>query len=165
MSCRDCIRASRKRSALEWLDLQTARALGPVNKSRDDGLCVARASLSCTRCVNPVWARPRAVRRAPTSTNLHFLPQSREEIGGFPAFRRRQRLQIPTSCSEMFGNENFPLPARADLPYGWKLGTTRKPGGDWGRSEEHTSELQSLMRISYAVFCLKKKIHTQLHKT
>src|SRR3546814_10319848 len=28
-----------------------------------------------------------------------------------------------------------------------------------GRSEEHTSELQSLMRTSYAVFCLKKKIH------
>src|SRR3546814_5558159 len=27
----------------------------------------------------------------------------------------------------------------------------------YGRSEEHTSELQSLMRISYAVFCLKKK--------
>src|SRR3546814_5200645 len=32
-----------------------------------------------------------------------------------------------------------------------------------GRSEEHTSELQSLMRISYAVFCLKKK-KTILHK-
>src|SRR3546814_4221952 len=30
------------------------------------------------------------------------------------------------------------------------------------RSEEHTSELQSLMRISYAVFCLKKKINNQL---
>src|SRR3546814_2537441 len=29
-----------------------------------------------------------------------------------------------------------------------------------GRSEEHTSELQSLMRISYAVFCLKKKKNT-----
>src|SRR3546814_3874323 len=29
--------------------------------------------------------------------------------------------------------------------------------GAHGRSEEHTSELQSLMRISYAVFCLKKK--------
>src|SRR3546814_5051983 len=29
--------------------------------------------------------------------------------------------------------------------------------GLWARSEEHTSELQSLMRISYAVFCLKKK--------
>src|SRR3546814_5596841 len=30
-------------------------------------------------------------------------------------------------------------------------------GGESTRSEEHTSELQSLMRISYAVFCLKKK--------
>src|SRR3546814_15149900 len=30
----------------------------------------------------------------------------------------------------------------------------------WRRSEEHTSELQSLMRISYAVFCLKKKKNT-----
>src|SRR3546814_9868336 len=30
-----------------------------------------------------------------------------------------------------------------------------------GRSEEHTSELQSLMRISYAVFCLKKKNNTK----
>src|SRR3546814_4818044 len=32
------------------------------------------------------------------------------------------------------------------------------------RSEEHTSELQSLMRISYAVFCLKKKITHHSHK-
>src|SRR3546814_9930725 len=32
------------------------------------------------------------------------------------------------------------------------------------RSEEHTSELQSLMRISYAVFCLKKKNTTTKHK-
>src|SRR3546814_4916246 len=31
------------------------------------------------------------------------------------------------------------------------------------RSEEHTSELQSLMRISYAVFCLKKKKQTHHH--
>src|SRR3546814_4759730 len=31
------------------------------------------------------------------------------------------------------------------------------------RSEEHTSELQSLMRISYAVFCLKKKHYKHLH--
>src|SRR3546814_6473528 len=33
----------------------------------------------------------------------------------------------------------------------------------FGRSEEHTSELQSLMRISYAVFCLKKKNKTEHH--
>src|SRR3546814_10887024 len=40
------------------------------------------------------------------------------------------------------------------------FGTTRERACDvgcGGRSEEHTSELQSLMRISYAVFCLKKK--------
>src|SRR3546814_1055469 len=34
-----------------------------------------------------------------------------------------------------------------------------------GRSEEHTSELQSLMRISYAVFCLKKKNKNKNSKT
>src|SRR3546814_2521268 len=36
----------------------------------------------------------------------------------------------------------------------------RAPGVEDCRSEEHTSELQSLMRISYAVFCLKKKTKT-----
>src|SRR3546814_9258379 len=38
----------------------------------------------------------------------------------------------------------------------WDLYVTAARGSD-SRSEEHTSELQSLMRISYAVFCLKKK--------
>src|SRR3546814_8973163 len=38
------------------------------------------------------------------------------------------------------------------------------PNGELRRSEEHTSELQSLMRISYAVFCLKKK-NKQKHNT
>src|SRR3546814_7251428 len=36
-------------------------------------------------------------------------------------------------------------------------------GAGGARSEEHTSELQSLMRISYAVFCLKKKKNQQLN--
>src|SRR3546814_3151950 len=47
-----------------------------------------------------------------------------------------------------------------------KVGGKADGGGDllrrFGRSEEHTSELQSLMRISYAVFCLKKKNNTTL---
>src|SRR3546814_9218026 len=34
-----------------------------------------------------------------------------------------------------------------------------------GRSEEHTSELQSLMRISYAVFCLKQTKHSHIYLT
>src|SRR3546814_3956861 len=45
-------------------------------------------------------------------------------------------------------------------------GTSARPAEQWNmdaRSEEHTSELQSLMRISYAVFCLKKtNKHAQL---
>src|SRR3546814_7083798 len=50
-----------------------------------------------------------------------------------------------------------------------RVETTRTEAGGIGRidqlrSEEHTSELQSLMRISYAVFCLKKK-HTQTQAT
>src|SRR3546814_1060696 len=46
----------------------------------------------------------------------------------------------------LFGPRYAPLPSR--LLFGL---------GGGARSEEHTSELQSLMRISYAVFCLKKK--------
>src|SRR3546814_3744076 len=53
---------------------------------------------------------------------------------------------------------------RATLPYpGPAPPPKRAPdaqGNPAVRSEEHTSELQSLMRISYAVFCLKKKTHT-----
>src|SRR3546814_7443208 len=40
----------------------------------------------------------------------------------------------------------------------------RQQHHDEARSEEHTSELQSLMRISYAVFCLKKKKTKNEHK-
>src|SRR3546814_3472394 len=45
-------------------------------------------------------------------------------------------------------------------------GTSQKTmlTGSSKRSEEHTSELQSLMRISYAVFCLKKKNERQRHR-
>src|SRR3546814_3620271 len=43
-----------------------------------------------------------------------------------------------------------------DMPGEYPLDLTDRP--PIRRSEEHTSELQSLMRISYAVFCLKKKI-------
>src|SRR3546814_7836152 len=58
------------------------------------------------------------------------------------------------------GFDVMPLPATP----GYRSGVACMEGGPRciavgpsGRSEEHTSELQSLMRISYAVFCLKKK--------
>src|SRR3546814_7387161 len=55
--------------------------------------------------------------------------------------------------------------ARGDLIF-WGGGHANYPGNEiylWHRSEEHTSELQSLMRISYAVFCLKKKKKKNIH--
>src|SRR3546814_8108417 len=45
----------------------------------------------------------------------------------------------------------------AEKSRSWTFGVILQPR--FIRSEEHTSELQSLMRISYAVFCLKKKKH------
>src|SRR3546814_1953271 len=50
------------------------------------------------------------------------------------------------------------IPAGAAVPISWSM-TAPEKAGPIARSEEHTSELQSLMRISYAVFCLKKKNH------
>src|SRR3546814_6590692 len=48
---------------------------------------------------------------------------------------------------------------------GAKLSVVHPIAPDADRSEEHTSELQSLMRISYAVVCLKKKTTTTSHTT
>src|SRR3546814_1677537 len=55
-----------------------------------------------------------------------------------------------------FANRLLDHPRAGEADHGARLGDLQV-----ARSEEHTSELQSLMRISYAVFCLKKKKHTQ----
>src|SRR3546814_8067638 len=55
-------------------------------------------------------------------------------------------------------NEDIVHPAAPAIHADAHVGLPQDRGeGEAGRSEEHTSELQSLMRISYAVFCLKKK--------
>src|SRR3546814_9710295 len=59
-----------------------------------------------------------------------------------PTRRTRRRTRAPTEPSR-----------RSPSSRGCRL----RRASAWDRSEEHTSELQSLMRISYAVFCLKKK--------
>src|SRR3546814_9071915 len=51
-------------------------------------------------------------------------------------------------------------PPRAHQSHAQESHPATPRAGAAGRSEEHTSELQSLMRISYAVFCLKKKKQT-----
>src|SRR3546814_4455624 len=64
-------------------------------------------------------------------------------------------------CGHLFRSRSLAflpplLPTSATCP-GTATAPAPFPLGPGARSEEHTSELQSLMRISYAVFCLKKK--------
>src|SRR3546814_1898431 len=67
-------------------------------------------------------------------------------------FAKERRLNADFDCR---GRTHAGSAAQGDAGGG---GLCRRPRDRWrGRSEEHTSELQSLMRISYAVFCLKKK--------
>src|SRR3546814_4482986 len=92
------------------------------------------------------------IRRPPRSTRTDTL---------FPyttLFRSCSRLSTPR------------FSAAPRLPARRAAGVFRTTLGSAGRtrrerSEEHTSELQSLMRISYAVFCLKKKKKIKYYKT
>src|SRR3546814_5325262 len=107
---------------------------------------------------------PTLFRSAPSIRHPH-LPSPTP-----PSPRRSQALQSaesdnPRSASNMSACESH------ERPESIKSKCTKQilPGSVWNwelqvgvlrihtRSEEHTSELQSLMRISYAVFCLKKK--------
>src|SRR3546814_8108388 len=95
------------------------------------------------------------IRRPPRSTHTYTL---------FPyttLFRSPRHRQRALHARE--GREPHPVSAGPGKRRGAFLVSripfrTRRAGR---RSEEHTSELQSLMRISYAVFCLKKKTSTK----
>src|SRR3546814_15710692 len=68
-----------------------------------------------------------------------------------PISTRRPGIARPGSCLRLSASAEYPCHIGTEHPVfrlRWPI--------VW-RSEEHTSELQSLMRISYAVFCLKKK--------
>src|SRR3546814_4283149 len=73
----------------------------------------------------------------------------------------------PRWCRQVTITHGCAEPRRQLLP-AWRARFARAGGScraiSAGRSEEHTSELQSLMRISYAVFCLKKKKKTKTYK-
>src|SRR3546814_5773809 len=65
-------------------------------------------------------------------------------------------LSVRSPSSSPTGSRAI-APARRTVRHGMKPPRSWDFMGYHGRSEEHTSELQSLMRTSYAVFCLKKK--------
>src|SRR3546814_9609182 len=97
------------------------------------------------------------IRRPPRSTRTDTLfpyttlfrsPDLREN-GGHP----RSRQPSPLACQPFYN----PL----SIDTGYTMKPTSVPDD---RSEEHTSELQSIMSISYAVLCLKKKTYNHIYK-
>src|SRR3546814_2911247 len=95
---------------------------------------------------------------------LDMADRNLAEIGGKRRRHRRQRVAVNEYPVGPLGIETFTEPGdkareqRVERLVG--LHDVKVDVGDDARdmrSEEHTSELQSLMRISYAVFCLKKK--------
>src|SRR3546814_1976650 len=95
----------------------------------------------------------RCVRSPRTDRPLRWSPSLiwEKEQKGSPGHGENRGFGACSGSDEELGCrlEGLTVPAAEGSPSG------RRP-----RSEEHTSELQSLMRISYAVFCLKKKRHT-----
>src|SRR3546814_1856677 len=90
-----------------------------------------------------------------------MLRNRRVAVGGFPA-RIGHLDRLPASDDPtLYGSllAEFLADAGAQQHCEPEHDYLRDPRLD--RSEEHTSELQSLMRISYAVFCLKKKPNTE----
>src|SRR3546814_9221025 len=84
----------------------------------------------------------------------HLLQSGADErTRHFPDRLRHGKLHCGRGvCSGHVGRDRDCAQSGNDLPCRPSAGESRDR-----RSEEHTSELQSLMRISYAVFCLKKK--------
>src|SRR3546814_5589887 len=108
------------------------------------------------------------------SSDLHLAARARGEAAASAESRHpltaiQGQAAEPTDCNGVapqFGDGGVPAPSCGEpaRPAGWLVRHSAIGGqgrqAAWGRvtirSEEHTSELQSLMRISYAVFCLKK---------
>src|SRR3546814_9233107 len=90
------------------------------------------------------------------SSDLHW--RARRAPSRRPALARTWPRPPPAAASTALAAPA--ARARRRLPPAWAVRAAAAPApahrARW-RSEEHTSELQSLMRISYAVFCLKKK--------
>src|SRR3546814_2523688 len=88
-----------------------------------------------------------------------------------PKGDRLQRLRCEETSERQAESRWFPVAQVHPQLRGMQIGSiahngqARHRGSPPHRSEEHTSELQSLMRISYAVFCLKNKTKTHLNNS
>src|SRR3546814_4674459 len=92
------------------------------------------------------------------STTLFRSPAEAASAGGAPMMREQVAEAIGPGNNRGGDASGLPILQTVEstgLPAIQE--SLRQSTGPASRSEEHTSELQSLMRISYAVFCLKKK--------
>src|SRR3546814_1910889 len=119
------------------------------------------------------------IRRPPRSTRTdtlfpyttlfrshHGRNQRHDEIGlGVVAGPLHERVELDDEVPKGADGQGDQGPVQQ--AWAVPVGPTARPieQEDHRRSEEHTSELQSLMRISYAVFCLKKKNKNISHQT
>src|SRR3546814_8698815 len=93
-----------------------------------------------------------------------FLPSLAEFHRDFGLTKARLATLKPDAIVMHPGPINRGVEIGGDVAYGPQSLILQQVSHGIARSEEHTSELQSLMRISYAVFCLKKKKHTNNQK-
>src|SRR3546814_3943325 len=90
-------------------------------------------------------------------------PRARDDHRDLPVRLRRVPTLHPQDRAGPYGDRSHATQDRGrhimkrKVDYTWRLAELMAARGLHNRSEEHTSELQSLMRISYAVFCLQKK--------
>src|SRR3546814_3089376 len=113
------------------------------------------------------------IRRPPRSTRTDTLfPYTtlfRSRVCSGDVERQRRRLRHAIRPFQLHVRRQRRLAVAHVDERANRLDARGRPGVDPdrlpdARSEEHTSELQSLMRISYAVFCLKKKTTQEDHK-
>src|SRR3546814_7027636 len=109
------------------------------------------------------------IRRPPRSTRTDTLFPYTTLFRSLPLIpilcsRPSQRTPLAWPSSSRLGTRNSEMPRLPDGASGKRANTRCRIFSVRScRSEEHTSELQSLMRISYAVFCLKKKKKQEQH--
>src|SRR3546814_3067859 len=105
------------------------------------------------------------MRRDDQRVSLSGQPPLRQRPGDEDAQRALRSARAPAMMSprvESLSSLRSSIAIASALARaGAALGLAASTWGAASRSEEHTSELQSLMRISYAVFCLKKKNQKQ----
>src|SRR3546814_2000685 len=103
----------------------------------------------------------RTLRRARVTSLNAGVPFN--DASHFSGFGRIQPASKSECMYDRVSRSSSDFKYNRNAPYA-KTGTRAATFGVVDRSEEHTSELQSLMRISYAVFCLKKKNKKKYNK-